>query len=88
MNILKVGIAGFGVVGARRKDCIGRDGRMRVAAVCDRNFADEGTLPDGIRTEVRAGNNQCPWRVTGDRSSRMQMVVPAAHAVAAALPAC
>src|SRR6202140_5517868 len=49
MNILKVGIAGFGVVGARRKDCIGRDGRMRVVAVCDRNFADEGTLPDGIR---------------------------------------
>ncbi len=49
MYTLKVGIAGFGVVGARRKGCIGRDGRMRVVAVCDRNFADEGTLPDGIR---------------------------------------
>src|SRR6202034_3094607 len=49
MNILKVGIAGFGVVGKRRKDCIGRHPRMRVVAVCDRSFANEGTMPDGIR---------------------------------------
>jgi predicted dehydrogenase len=49
MDILKVGIAGFGVVGKRRKDCIGRHAGMRVAAVCDRSFEGEGTLPDGCR---------------------------------------
>jgi predicted dehydrogenase len=47
--MLTVGIAGFGVVGKRRKDCIGRDARMKVVAVCDRSFDDEGTMADGIR---------------------------------------
>jgi predicted dehydrogenase len=48
MSPLKVGIAGFGVVGKRRKECIGRNGRMRVVAVCDRTFGDEGTLAEGV----------------------------------------
>src|ERR1017187_32729 len=46
---LRVGIAGFGVVGKRRKDCIGRHPRLRVVAVCDRTFHGEGALPEGIR---------------------------------------
>jgi predicted dehydrogenase len=46
---LKVGIAGFGVVGKRRKDCIDRNPDMRVVAVCDRTFPDEGALADGVR---------------------------------------
>lgn len=46
---LKVGIAGFGVVGKRRKDCIDRHPDLRVVAVCDRTFDQEGVLPDGIR---------------------------------------
>lgn len=49
MNNLKVGIAGFGVVGKRRKDCVDRHPHLRVVAVCDRTFGGEGALPDGIR---------------------------------------
>jgi len=49
MNQLEVGIAGFGVVGKRRKDCVARHPNLRVAAVCDRTFRDEGTMPDGVR---------------------------------------
>lgn len=49
MNRLKVGIAGFGIVGKRRKDCIDRHPRMCVTAVCDQTFDGEGTLPNGIR---------------------------------------
>jgi predicted dehydrogenase len=45
---LKVGIAGFGIVGRRRKDCIDRNPDMRVVAVCDRTFPDEGVLADGV----------------------------------------
>jgi predicted dehydrogenase len=46
---LAVGIAGFGVVGKRRRDCVNRHPDMKVVAVCDRTFADEGVLPDGVR---------------------------------------
>jgi predicted dehydrogenase len=49
MSELRVGIAGFGVVGKRRKDCVGQHPQMRVVAVCDRTFGGEGTLADGIR---------------------------------------
>lgn len=46
--MLKVGIAGYGVVGRRRHDCVDRHPDMEVVAVCDRNFtADEETV-DGI----------------------------------------
>lgn len=49
MSALKVGIAGFGVVGKRRKGCVDRHPRMRVVAVCDRTLDGEGTLADGVR---------------------------------------
>src|ERR1700733_8963319 len=49
MNMLRVGIAGFGVVGKRLKECIARQSCMRLVAVCDRTFDGEGTLADGIR---------------------------------------
>jgi predicted dehydrogenase len=49
MSSVKVGIAGFGVVGRRRKDCIERHPQMQVVAVCDQSFEGEGTLPDGTR---------------------------------------
>jgi predicted dehydrogenase len=49
MTQLKVGIAGFGVVGKRRKDCIDRHPNMHVVAVCDRTFEEEGAFPDGVR---------------------------------------
>lgn len=46
---LKVGIAGFGIVGKRRKECIDRHPNMRVVAVCDQKFHGEGVLPDSVR---------------------------------------
>lgn len=49
MKPLRVGIAGFGVVGKRRKECVDRHPDLQVTAVCDRTFAEEGTFPDGIR---------------------------------------
>src|SRR3972149_373395 len=49
MVFLKVGIAGFGVVGKRRKDCIDRHPHLRAVAVCDQTFGGEGTLADGVR---------------------------------------
>jgi predicted dehydrogenase len=49
MKRLKVGIAGFGVVGKRRKLCVDRHPRMEVVAVCDRAFKGEGALEGGVR---------------------------------------
>jgi len=49
MKILKVGIAGYGVVGKRRTACVERNPNMEVIAVCDRYFENSGTLPDGVR---------------------------------------
>ena len=49
MSQLRVGIAGFGVVGKRRKACVERNAHLRVVAVCDRSFADEGTFECGVR---------------------------------------
>lgn len=49
MDVLKVGIAGFGIVGKRRRDCVDRHPHMRVVAVCDRTFGSEGTFADGVR---------------------------------------
>ena len=49
MTEVRVGIAGFGVVGKRRKDCIDRHPHLRVVAVCDRTFDEGGTFADGIR---------------------------------------
>jgi predicted dehydrogenase len=46
---LKVGIAGFGVVGKRRSACVDRQPQMRVVAVCDRTFAAESLLANGVR---------------------------------------
>ena len=49
MTELRVGIAGFGIVGKRRKDCVDRHSQLRMVAVCDRIFDGEGTLVDGVR---------------------------------------
>ncbi|MDB4877481.1 MAG: putative dehydrogenase [Gemmatimonadetes bacterium] len=47
--MLRVGIAGFGVVGKRRKECVDRHPQLEVVAVCDQTFVGEGRLPDGVR---------------------------------------
>jgi predicted dehydrogenase len=49
MKILRVAIAGYGVVGKRRKDCIDRHPQMEVIAVCDKSFKEEGVFDDGVK---------------------------------------
>ena len=44
---LKVGIAGFGVVGKRRKECLDLHSEIKVVGVCDRSFTTAETLDDG-----------------------------------------
>ena len=46
---LRVGIAGFGVVGKRRREVADARPDMNTVAVCDRYFDSDGTLPDGVR---------------------------------------
>lgn len=46
---LKVGIAGYGVVGKRRRESIDEHPNLEVVAVCDRVLPGEGTFPDGVR---------------------------------------
>ena len=45
---LKVGIAGFGVVGTRRRFYIDRHPWLQTVAVCDQKFEQATTLPDGL----------------------------------------
>lgn len=45
---LKIGVAGYGVVGKRRKICVDLHPELEVAAVCDKSFGENGVFPDGI----------------------------------------
>jgi len=46
---LRVGIAGYGIVGKRRRAAIDQQPPLRTVAVCDQNFAEAGVMPDGVR---------------------------------------
>src|SRR5581483_3777283 len=46
---LRVGIAGYGVVGKRRRQVIDQRPGLKTIAVCDRVFPHEGTFEDGVR---------------------------------------
>lgn len=46
---LRVGIAGYGVVGRRRRGFIDLHPRLLVAAVSDEKFDGDGVMPDGVR---------------------------------------
>ncbi len=46
---LKVGIAGFGVVGKKRKLCADLNPYLEVVAVCDKNFASSDITTEGIK---------------------------------------
>ena len=46
---LRVGIAGFGVVGKRRREFIDKHPRLQTVAVCDRVFTGDGQFDDGVR---------------------------------------
>jgi predicted dehydrogenase len=45
---LRVAIAGYGVVGKRRRHFIDRHPQLETVAVCDRNFQGSGKLDDGL----------------------------------------
>ncbi len=47
--MIRVGIAGYGVVGKRRRQFIDEQPEMRVTAVCDRTLPGQGTFDDGVR---------------------------------------
>jgi predicted dehydrogenase len=46
---LKVGIAGYGVVGRRRRECIEQNPSLEIIAVCDQVFPDDISIVDSFR---------------------------------------
>ena len=48
MNKLRDGIAGYGIVGKRRKKCIDQHPDMELIAVCDRIFSSDAINGEGI----------------------------------------
>lgn len=49
MSLLKVGIAGFGIVGKRRRQYIDLHPSLQVTAICDKTFASNWIMEDGVR---------------------------------------
>mgnify|MGYP000441528547 CR=1 FL=1 len=47
---LKVGIAGYGVVGKRRCECVKKHPSLEMIAVCDQVFPDDISIVDGFRS--------------------------------------
>ena len=45
--MLKVGIAGYGVVGRRRRVFIDKHPHLKTIAVCDKTFTEDGIFDDG-----------------------------------------
>ncbi len=46
--MLRVGIAGYGIVGKRRRECIDQHPKMEIVAVCDHIFSNDGFMDDGL----------------------------------------
>ncbi len=46
---LRVGIAGYGVVGKRRRQFIDEHPHLKTVAVCDQNYPEPQTMLDGVR---------------------------------------
>lgn len=49
MRKIRVGIAGYGIVGRRRQACVLKNPHLEMVAVCDRSFSSQGKFPDGTR---------------------------------------
>ena len=47
--MIRVGIAGFGIVGRRRKKCVDRHSELELVAVCDQLFSEDGQFEDGVK---------------------------------------
>jgi len=50
MDKLRVGIAGYGVVGKRRKDCVDLHPNMEMVAICDQFFNDSSGTVDSLNS--------------------------------------
>ncbi len=48
MTQLRIGIAGYGVIGKRRRICVDSNPYLKTVAVCDKKFVDDGNLEDGV----------------------------------------
>jgi len=48
-KVFNVGIAGYGVVGTRRRQFIDQHPQLKTVAVCDQNFPGPDIMPDGVR---------------------------------------
>ena len=48
MSQLRIGIAGYGVIGKRRRLCVDANPHLTTVAVCDKKFSDDGHLDDGV----------------------------------------
>jgi len=46
---LRVGIAGYGVVGRRRQDCVNKNPNTQLIAVCDKNFDGSGLIDNEVK---------------------------------------
>lgn len=46
---LRVGIAGYGVVGKRRHEFVDKNPLLKTVAVCDQNFKKAGTMAGGVK---------------------------------------
>jgi predicted dehydrogenase len=46
---LKVGIAGYGVVGKRRKDCVDKHPFLEMHSICDQKFSKNEKIVDGLK---------------------------------------
>ena len=49
MQIIRIGIAGYGIVGKKRKECIDQHDHLKVTAVCDKDFTDKDLREPGIK---------------------------------------
>ena len=47
---LKVGIAGYGVVGKLRRGCVEQHPALEIVAICDQVFTDDVSIVDGLRS--------------------------------------
>ena len=48
-EVLSVGIAGYGVVGKRRRQFIDLNPHLKTVAVCDQDFNSSGVMHDNVR---------------------------------------
>jgi len=55
-SLLKIGIAGYGIVGKKRHSCLVNNKNVEVVAVSDKNFISDGMLGNGVRNYTNYKN--------------------------------